>query len=171
MHFARVHLASRTIIAIALPEELTEIERASILNKRKVVLDKVKAYIDSNLDPKKRNILHPTKDNYETPKQVSEILQELDLTEREYYDSLSISHDSDYEIHFRRPPNSCFVNNYFDEGLLAWKANIDIQPVFNHYKAVTYMCAYFSKSEDESSQAMKQAVKDAATTNKSSYNK
>ena len=24
---------------------------------------------------------------------------------------------------------------------------IDIQPVFNHYKAVTYMCAYFSKAE------------------------
>ena len=35
---------------------------------------------------------------------------------------------------------------------------MDIQPVFNHYKAVAYMCAYLSKSESECSVAMKQAV-------------
>ena len=46
-------------------------------------------------------------------------------------------------------------------GLLAWEDNIDIQPVFNHYKAVSYMCAYLSKSEDECSQAMSQALKEA----------
>ena len=44
--------------------------------------------------------------------------------------------------------------------------NIDIQPVFNHYKAVTYMCASLSKSEDETSEAMKQAAKEAFNTNK-----
>ena len=49
---------------------------------------------------------------------------------------------------------------------MAWKANIDIQPVFNHYKAVTYMCAYFSKFEDETSEAMKQAAKEAFKSNK-----
>ena len=41
------------------------------------------------------------------------------------------------------------------------KANIDIQPVFNHFKAVTYMCAYFSKAEDRTSEAMNEAAKDA----------
>ena len=40
------------------------------------------------------------------------------------------------------------------EGLQAWKTNTDIQPVFNHHKAVTYMCAYFSKSDDETSETM-----------------
>ena len=54
-----------------------------------------------------------------------------------------------------------------EEGLMAWQANIDIQPVFNCYKVVTYMCAYFSKSEDETSEAMKQAAKEAITINKS----
>ena len=49
---------------------------------------------------------------------------------------------------------------------MAWKANMDIQPVFNHYKAVTYMCAYLSKSEDETSEAMKQAAKEAFNSNK-----
>ena len=35
-----------------------------------------------------------------------------------------------------------------------------MQPVFNEYKTVTYMCQYFSKTEDQSSQAMKQAAKE-----------
>ena len=43
---------------------------------------------------------------------------------------------------------------------MAWEANIDIQPVFNHYKAVACMFAYLPKSENECSVAMKQAVRD-----------
>ena len=50
------------------------------------------------------------------------------------------------------------MNNYFCDGLMAWEASMDIQLVFNHYKAVAYMCAYLSKSESECSVAMKQAV-------------
>ena len=88
------------------------------------------------------------------------------MNEEEYYNALSISTDNNFQIHLRRPANSCFINNYFEEGLLAWEANLDIQPVINHYKAVTYMCAYFSKSEDETSQSMKQAAKEAASTGK-----
>ena len=48
------------------------------------------------------------------------------------------------------------------EGLMSWEANIDIQPVINHYKAVAYMCVYFSKSEDE---AMKQVAKETVKEN------
>ena len=33
------------------------------------------------------------------------------------------------ELHLKRQPNSCFVNNYFDTGLKGWKTNMDIQPV------------------------------------------
>ena len=36
-----------------------------------------------------------------------------------------------------------------------------MQRVFNQEKAVTYMCAYFSKAEDETSEAMKRAAKAA----------
>ena len=104
--------------------------------------------------PEKNNFLDSTADNYELD-DIPTILQSLGLNETEYYDALSISPDNDFQIHLRCPPNSCFINNYFEEGLIVWEANIDIQPVINHYKAVTYMCAYFSKSEDETSQAMK----------------
>ena len=57
--------------------------------------------------------------------------------------------DQDFQIHYGRLPNSWFVNNYFWDWLMAWEANMDIQPVFNQCKAVAFMCVYLSRSEDE----------------------
>ena len=70
----------------------------------------------------------------------------------------------------KRESNACFINSYFTEGFLAWKANIDIQPVFNHYKAVTNVCILF-KSRNETSEAMKQAAKEASVSGKSNFKK
>ena len=85
-----------------------------------------------NLDPRKHNILNPLNKDFEQTPSIKSILAELGLTEDQYYNTLSISSGSDFQIHINRAPNSCFVNNFFTEGLQAWKANIDIQPVFNH---------------------------------------
>ena len=57
------------------------------------------------------------------------------------------------------------------EGLKSWKASIDIQAVFNHYKAFAYMRAYFSNNEDETSESMKQAAKEAFVSGKSNFEK
>ena len=100
------------------------------------------------------------RDDYEEVKSIDEILEYLEITKCDYEQALSISDDQDFQIHYRRLPNSCFVNNYFCDGLMAWEANMDIQPVFNQYKAVAYICSYLSKSEDEYSLAMTQAVRD-----------
>ena len=59
----------------------------------------------------------------------------------------------------RRPANSQFVNNYFKIGLGACEENMAIQPVFNEQKAITYMCLYMSKVEDNFTNAIKQALK------------
>ena len=59
-------------------------------------------------------------------KSVSEVLEELSITEQEYENELKISDDNSYQFHLRRPTDSCFVNNYFDKGLLVWEVNIDI---------------------------------------------
>ena len=87
-------------------------------------------------------------------------MEEINITEEEYNSALQIADDQDFQLHLECPTDTCFVNNYFDIGLLAWEANIEIQPVFNYYKAVTYICSYLSKEEDECSQAMKQAFKE-----------
>ena len=84
-----------------------------------------------------------------------------------YNDETKIESLKKDQVQQYRPPNSCFINNNFPDGLRAWQANIDIQPVFNHYKAVSYMCAYFSKSEDEVSKGMQEAAKEAKNMSKS----
>ena len=78
---------------------------------------------------------------------VKEILDNFEISRDDYYRSWSIPKDEDLELHLKRKPNSCFVNNYFDVGLKAWQENMEIQLVFNEYKAVTYMCLHFSKTE------------------------
>ena len=111
-----------------------------IIEQGKLLLDKVSAYINTNLNPKKFDIVNPEKYNFEKDSDIKDILQELEISEQEYYEALSTSSDADFQIHLKRHPNSCFVTNYFHEGLLAWKANIDIQPVFNHY---IHVCLFF----------------------------
>ena len=74
---------------------------------------------------------------------VSEVLEELDITEEEYINALQISDDQEFEIHLS------WLLLY--QLALAWEANIDIQPVFNYAKAIIYMCNYLTKEEDECS--------------------
>ena len=82
------------------------------------------------------NVADPTKVNFTQPLNVQEILDALEISKEDYYRALSISKNDDLELQLKRQSNSCFVNNYFDIGLKAWQANMDIQPVFNEYKAV-----------------------------------
>ena len=110
-------------------------------------------------------MIDPTKENFTQPLSVKEILDELEISKDDYYRTLSILKDEDLELHLKRKPNSCFINNYFDVGLKAWQANINIQLVFNKYKVVPYMCQYFSKTENRCSQALKQIAKEAFEKN------
>ena len=82
----------------------------------------------------------------------------LEISNDDYYRAFLISKDVDLELHLKREPNSCCVNNYFSVGFKVWQTNIVIQPGFDEYKAVTYMCQYWSKAEDQCSHAMKQAA-------------
>ena len=75
------------------------------------------------MDPGKVNILDPSKPDFVEPKDINFILEEIGITRDDYYEALKISTDNDFQIHFMREP-TCFVNNYFNEGLIAWKANI-----------------------------------------------
>eukprot|EP00111_Clytia_hemisphaerica_P014081 TCONS_00041443-protein len=153
----------KTIIAVPLDENLPNKEE--ILNTRKAILSPVKQYIDKNFDPRFNNVHDPAKENYREPKSINEILEELGIEKQVYYENLAISTDKSFQIHYKRSTSACFVNNYFEEGLRAWEANMDIQPVIDYHKCVSYMCAYISKSEDESTEAMKQAAKEALESN------
>jgi len=95
----------------------------------------------------------------------------MDISVQDYKNALSISTDDRvFQIHLKRNTNSCFVNNYFGEGLLAWEAKIDLQPVFNYYKAIYYMYAYFSKSENTCSHVMKESLRQCKDLDEGKFN-
>ena len=75
----------------------------------------------------------------------------MGITEDDYHWGLSISPDNDHEIHLKRSTGSSFVN-YNSVLMKAWEANLDIPPVNNYFKALTYMTACFPKSESEVSE-------------------
>ena len=162
-HFGKF-VTDKTIVASPLPSTMHDFSKQSTLQWRQDLLDKVSNYINTELNPSKVNIIDPSDKNYIVPKSVDELLSMLEISKDDYYSALLISRDQDFKIHFYRSPNSCFVNHYF-EGLLPWQANIDIQLIFNHYKAVTYMYSYFSKYKDECSETMKQAAKETFDSN------
>ena len=109
--------------------------------------------------------MNPSKENYDATITENDIFDSAGVTEEEYYWALSISADSDFDLHLKRPIDSCFINNYFVAGIKGFAANVDLQPVFNHYKCITYVCSYFTKDETECSQAIANAAKEARSFN------
>ena len=109
--------------------------------------------------------MNPSKENYDATITENDIFDSAGVTEEEYYWALSISADSDFDLHLKRPIDSCFINNYFVAGIKGFAANVDLQPVFNHYKCITYVFSYFTKDEPECSQAIANAAKEARSSN------
>ena len=146
-----------TIVAEPLSDDLDEANKSNLLDKRKEVLSLVKQQID--------DVLNPSKPNYDSTLTEDDIFNLAGVNKEAYYSALSISPDSNYELHLKRPVDSCFINNYFIAGIKGFAANVDLQPVFNHYKCITYVCSYFTKDETECSQAIINAAKEAKAAN------
>ena len=119
----------------------------------------------TSVKQKINEVLHPSNSNYDET--LSEILDSINITEDDYYWALSISADSYFNLHLKRPVDSCFINNYFIAGTKGFAVNVDLQPVFNHYKCITYVCSYFTKDETECSQATVNAAKEGKDENMS----
>jgi len=76
-------------------------------------------------------VLNPSKsEDYDPNLTERDIFSSLSITEEEYCNALSISPDSDCDLHLKRPLDSCFINNYFAAGIKRFAANVDLQPVF-----------------------------------------
>ena len=148
---------NKTIVAEPLSDDLNPEEKTSTIDRQKEILRLVKEKIDE--------VLNPSKANYDPTLTEADIFKSVNITKEQYYWALSISSDSDYELHLKRPTNSCFINNYFIAGIKGFRANVDLQPVFNHYKCITYVCSYFTKDETECSQAIMNAAKEAKKEN------
>ena len=144
----------RTIIAKALPKDMNEEDRNRTLAERDLYLTKVKKFINEFL-----NIFDSS--NFKGDMTIDQVLSALEITKSKYYSCLSTAAGMEHGIHLKRPPNSCFINNFNAIVLLAWQANMDIQPVFNHHRCVTYLCSYLTKGETHCSEAIRTAAKEA----------
>ena len=100
-----------------LSSDLRESQKKEILLKKKDTLNIVSGYINEYLNPSKCNFYDPLKEDFVKPKSISEILTDLGVSVDTYYSALEISKDTEFQIHLRRQPNSCFVSNYFQLGL------------------------------------------------------
>ena len=89
------------------------------------------------------NVIDQTRNSSSQPLNIREIVDELEIFKDDYYIALPASKDEDLELHLKRQPNFCFFSNYFDVGLKAGQPNMNVQPVFNEYKAMMYMWFYF----------------------------
>ena len=145
------------MVAEPLLDDMDEEIKAAALSRRKGIICLVKQKVDE--------VPNPTEPEYLPTLSRENILQVIGIIEEQYQWALSISPDSDYELHRKRPIDSCFANNYFIAGKEGFAANVDLQPVFNHYKCITYVCSYFTKDETECSQAIMDAVKEAKEAN------
>ena len=76
---------------------MSEDEKKTIIHKRNSILNAVKDYA----------------------KPINSILLEIFITTKEYYDALKLTTDNYFQIHFKQQHNSCFVNNYFVEGVMS----------------------------------------------------
>ena len=147
----------KTIVAEPLSEDMNSDIKTELLTKRKEILSLVKQKIDESLNPSKAD--------YNPLLTPDDIFKELGVTKQQYEKALSVSPDSDFDLHLRRPIDSCFTNNYFIAGIKGFAANVDLQPVFNHFKCITYVCSYFTKDETECSNAIMNAAKEAKESN------
>ena len=130
-----------------------EIKTATLI-RRKEIICLIKQKIDE--------VLNPSKPAYNPSLTQEDIFQ--DNTKEQYERALSISPDSDYDLHLKRSVDSCFTNDYFIAGIKGFAANVDLQPVFNQYKCITYVCSYFTKDEAECYQTIRKAVKEVKET-------
>ena len=148
---------NRTIVAKPISDNSDLEVKKNTMDRRKEILSLVKDKID--------DVLNPSESNYDSTLTEADVFNSVNITEEQYYWALSISPDSGYELHLRRPIDSCFINNYFIAGIKGFAANVDLQPVFNHCKCITYVCSYFTKDETECSQAIMNAAKEAKKEN------
>ena len=147
----------KTIIVVSLLDDLSEEQKSCVLTRRADILRAIKCTINEFCDP--------SSPKYKSNLTAEDILRSAGVSEQNYYWALAISSDSDFELHLKRPPDSCFINNYFIAGIKAFAANVDLQPVFNYYKCITYICSYFSKYKTDCSQAITNAAKEARNCN------
>ena len=61
-------------------------------------------------------------------------------------------------VHLQRDLDEIYVNNYNPEWILAWNANIDLQPALDFFAVIAYVTDYWAKADEGITQHLKEAA-------------
>ena len=112
------YFTSHTVIVKPLPNDTPDELKVKVMEKRKKILRKVKG---TELNPSKINLYDPARDDFKVVSSIEYTLISLQISTSECEVVLSISDDNDFQLHLKRPPNSCFVMTNFWREYLHWK--------------------------------------------------
>ena len=107
----------KKVFAVPLHNNVPLDIKSKIMDDRKCILERVKTYVDAELNPRKNNFFDNTRDNFKESMSIDEIIESLDTTKFEFEQALFISKDDSFQIQFKRESNSRFVIIYFSDGL------------------------------------------------------
>ena len=130
---------------IAEPVDNSNEDEVEEFKQGKAILQKVTEYIES--------------ENFNQAESLSKILLNLGIKGDDYKRALKKS-DRGKQVVLKRNPNECYINNYNERCLRAFKANMDIQFCMDVYAVVTYVCDYWSKDETGMTEFLKEALKE-----------
>ena len=82
------------------------------------------------------------------------------ITEEDYDDALKTMKRGHMVI-MKRDTNAGKINNYNEEMLKAWNANMDIQLAYDHYAIISYICNYVTKGEAGMTKLLRDALNEA----------
>ena len=89
-----MYCTKRTIIAERLPSDIPNKLRVEVKGKRRNILRKVKSYTDIELNPSKRKLYDPARDNFEEASSFEDILISFQIATSDYEAVLSVSDDN-----------------------------------------------------------------------------
>ena len=77
---------------------------------------------------------------------------------KNYEDALEVS-DRGYTVFHKRDVDEIFVNNYNQEWIVCWNANMDLQLCLDFFAVITYISDYYSKDDSGTLHYIKEALK------------
>ena len=128
------------------------------------------------LNPLAEDVEKYKKKYKELQKVMKEYKDTVDMTFEEFLENVAKINFVDYirciksslnapKVFLKRKPNEMRINLFNGKILLAWKANLDIQIVFEPYGCASYIVGYISKSQRGMSIQLDAAAKEARKGN------
>ena len=108
--------SEKTFVTKPLPTDMSDEEKASKINKAKLILEKTK------------KVLNELPEEEATDMNFHKFLEIINVSSEDYYEALGISINGQSVI-LKRCVGERFVNTYHPIFLLKWQANIDCQLV------------------------------------------